>query len=123
MTKDKEEASMRHIIKMSELSDFALTREAGNRIYEKIKESVSELNLSAQAGQNIDSLIVDFENIEDVSVSFIQATVFRLAKEFKRVELKNINNAIRFKIDTLLKITTIDPAILNKIKNYRPKSF
>lgn len=108
---------MKHIIKMSELSDFTLTREAGNRIYEKIKMSVSELN------QSIDSLVIDFKDIEDVSVSFIQATVFRLAKEFKRVELKNINNAIRFKIDTLLKITTIDPAILNKVKNLQARTF
>lgn len=108
---------MKHIIKMSEISDFTLTRDAGNRIYDNIKDKILNLN------EDIDSLVIDFKDIEDVSVSFIQATVFRLAKEYQNVELKNINNAIRFKINTLLKITTIDPAILNRVKNLQVRSF
>jgi len=107
---------MNKIIKMKEFADFTLTRDAGNRIYEKIKQFLINQH------SDIDTLVIDFQNIEDVSVSFIQATVFRLAKELPRIELKNINDAIRFKIDTLLKITTIDPAILNKVKSFQPKT-
>lgn len=102
---------------MEEFTDFALTRDAGNRIYEKIKHVINEQN------ENIDTITIDFENIIDVSVSFIQATVLRLAKDYQKIELKNINNAVRFKINTLLKITTINPAILNKVKNFKPRSF
>jgi hypothetical protein len=115
---------MNTIIKIRNFTDFTLTRDSGNRTYEKIKLFLTN-NQSHQIPeieQAIDSLIIDFENIEDVSVSFIQATVFRLADEYQKVELKNINNAIQFKIKTLLKITTIDQVILKKVVNLPIKS-
>jgi len=106
---------MKTIIKLKDFAEFTLTREAGNRVYKKIKEY-----LSTQT--NVDYLVIDFQNINDVSVSFIQATVFNLAKEYSTIELKNTNSAIQFKIKTLLKITTIDPSILNKVVNLPAKS-
>jgi len=106
---------MTTVIKISEYASFTLTREAGNRAYEKIKNYHS-------AHSQCDNLIIDFQNIDDVSVSFIQATVFRLANEYLKIELKNLNDAIRFKIETLIKITTIDPAIIGRIKNYQFKT-
>lgn len=108
---------MNYVIKMKEFADFTLTRDAGNRIYEKIKQFITDQN------ENVDALTIDFENINDVSVSFIQATVLRLANEYSKIELQNINDAIRFKINTLLKITTIDPAVLNKVKNFQLRTF
>lgn len=106
---------MTTVIKISEYTSFTLTREAGNRVYEEIKKFIS-------VHSQCDNLIIDFQNIDDVSVSFVQATVFRLANDYPKVELKNINDAIRFKIETLIKITTIDPSILNRVKNYQPKT-
>jgi len=103
------------IIRLDDFAEFTLTRESGNRVYEKIKKYLSKI-------PNNDNLIIDFQNISDVSVSFIQATVFRLANEYSSIELKNINPAIQFKIKTLLKITTIDPEILRKVANLPIKS-
>jgi len=114
---------MNTIIKIKDFTDFTLTRDSGNRTYEKIKLFLTnQSNQSPEYDQAIDSLIIDFENIEDVSVSFVQATVFRLVNEYQKIELKNINKAIQFKIKTLLKITTIDPAVISKVVNLPIKS-
>jgi len=107
--------NMNSLIKMKDFAEFTLTRESGNRVYEKIKKYLTTVSYT-------DNLIIDFQNINDVSVSFIQATVFRLANEYSSIELKNINPAIQFKIKTLLKITTIDPEILRKVANLPIKS-
>ncbi|MBN1364694.1 MAG: DUF4325 domain-containing protein [Syntrophaceae bacterium] len=106
---------MNSLIKMKDFAEFTLTRESGNRVYEKIKQFLNTISYH-------DNLIIDFQNINDVSVSFIQATVFRLANDYSSIELKNTNPAIQFKIKTLLKITTIDPAILRKVVNLPIKS-
>jgi len=106
---------MNSLIKIKDFAEFTLTRESGNRVYDRIKHYLTNVS-------NADNLTIDFQDISDVSVSFIQGTVFRLANEFSTIELKNTNEAIQFKIKTLLKITTIDPAILNKMVNLPVKT-
>ena len=99
------------VVKIKNLINFTLTRDAGNRLY-------GQVTVFLALNPNISRLIFDFENVKDVSVSFIQATVVRLAEEGNKVELTNLNEAIIFKIKTLVNISKINLSIFKKANQY-----
>ena len=105
------EHKMDAVVKVSSLTNFTLTRDAGNRLYTQIKDFLT-------INPNVSRLIFDFKNVKDVSVSFIQATVVRLSDEGNTVELTNLNKAILFKIKTLINISKINPSIFKKARQY-----
>ncbi|MBL7085991.1 MAG: hypothetical protein ISS28_02655 [Candidatus Cloacimonetes bacterium] len=99
------------VVKVSSLTNFTLTRDAGNRLYTQIKDFLT-------INPNVSRLIFDFKDVKDVSVSFIQATIVKLSEEDNIVELTNINKAIIFKIRTLLNISKINPSVFKKVHQY-----
>lgn len=105
------EHKMDAVVKVSSLTNFTLTRDAGNRLYTQIEDFLT-------INPNVSRLIFDFKNVKDVSVSFIQATIVKLSEEDNIVELTNINEAIIFKIRTLLNISKINPSIFKKVHQY-----
>ena len=105
------EHKMDAVVKVSSLTNFTLTRDAGNRLYTQIKDFLT-------INPNVSRLIFDFKNVKDVSVSFIQATIVKLSEEDNIVELTNINEAVIFKIRTLLNISKINPSIFKKVHQY-----
>jgi len=96
------------VVKIKNLTNFTLTRDAGNRLYRQVKDFLIN-------NPNVSRLIFDFK---DVSVSFIQATFVRLVEEGNTVELSNLNEAIIFKIKTLVNISKINPSIFKKANQY-----
>lgn len=102
---------MEAVVKIKNLTNFTLTRDAGNRLYRKVKDFLI-------INPNISRLIFDFNDVKDVSVSFIQATFVKLSEEGNTVELSNLNKAIIFKIKTLVNISKINPAIFKKANQY-----
>lgn len=105
------EHKMDAVVKVSSLTNFTLTRDAGNRLYTQIKDFLT-------INPNVSRLIFDFKDVKDVSVSFIQATIVKLSEEDNIVELTNINKAIIFKIRTLLNISKINPSVFKKVHQY-----
>ncbi len=99
------------VAKISDHSSFALTRESGDSLFKLISQFLSE-------HLNTEKIIIDFSDIPDVSISFIQATVLKLIDKQYKVELINLNKSIRFKISTLTQIAKIDPAIFKMAKSY-----
>ena len=104
------------VVKISSHIDFTLTRESGNHMYKIIRGFLDN-------NPQFKKLIIDFENVRDVSVSFIQSTVVKLVNEQIDVELINYNPSIRFKIATLVKITDVDPKIFKKADQYPPAPY
>lgn len=102
---------MTAVAKIADHSSFALTRESGDSLFELISEFLNNHS-------DIERVIIDFEDISDVSVSFIQATVLKLIDLDYQVELVNLNDSIRFKIATLVKVSRIDPALFKTAKSY-----
>ncbi|NQU35599.1 MAG: hypothetical protein HQ521_20425 [Bacteroidetes bacterium] len=98
-------------MKINAHTDFTLTRESGNRLYEDISEFLSMRS-------DITKIVFDFEDVSDVSTSFIQATILKLIKNNYKVESINYNQSIRFKMATLVKIARIDPHIFKKADCY-----
>lgn len=102
------------VVKISDHNNFALTRESGDSLFKLISQFLSE-------HPDINKIIIDFVDIADVSISFIQATVLKLIAQHYDVELINLNKSIRFKISTLIRIEKIDPTIFKMAKSF-PRS-
>jgi len=103
------------VIKIDDHTKHTLTRESGNRLYKQIREFLS-------IHPDVSEVIFDFDNVKDVSTSFIQSTVLKLSDEVTSVKLINYNKAVRFKITTLINISNIDPSLFKKADRY-PRSF
>lgn len=99
------------VVKISDHNSFALTRESGDSLFKLISHFLSE-HLSTE------KIIVDFADIPDVSISFIQATILKLIDQQHQVELINLNKSIKFKISTLIRIARIDPSIFRMAESY-----
>ena len=102
---------MNVVIKISNHTNFTLTRESGNRIFKLIHEFLKK-------SSDIELIVFDFEKVNDVSTSFIQATIVKLIDQNYRVELMNYNQSIRFKFNTLVKIAKINPKVFIKADGY-----
>jgi hypothetical protein len=104
---------MKVVVKIINHTQHTLTRDSGNRLYKIIHSFLLK-------NPDVNELIFDFRDVNDVSTSFIQSTYVKLSDEIPSLRMINYNDAIRFKIATLLKITNINPAIFKKAKHYPP---
>ncbi len=102
---------MKAVVKIADHTNFTLTRESGNRLFKLISDFLAK-------HYDIEKIIFDFENVNDVSTSFIQATILKLIDMNNDVELINFNQSIRFKIAILIKIAKIDPQLFKKADHY-----
>ncbi len=92
---------------VNKITKHTLTRNAGNLLYEHVRKFLD-------SHPDISKIIFDFQNIEDVSTSFIQSTVVRLSNENIDVKLIHFNQTVQMKINTLIKISRIDPTLFKK---------